>query len=196
MKLTLVSALLFVLGSTAAQANNLHLIEHAPNGFEIYRSGLPTRPEFKGMCSAGIHRFIVLSGDAEKVEMKFAGDCPGTQVLYNVRQDATIPLTPEFLRQFDGWVAQARADGAKILFRCDCGCHRTGRLAAYYRMKYDGYTVAQAVSEMNDLGKFMGVYPTLPAQVQALDDYVHGRPCSVSRSLCVAPAGSRQNLLQ
>ena len=196
MKHTLVSALLFVLGSTAAHADNLHSIEHGSNGFEIFRSGLPTRAEFNGICAAGIRRFVVLSGDAAKVELKYASGCPGTQVLYNVRQDATIPLTPEFLKQFDGWVAQARADGAKILFRCDCGCHRTGRLAAYYRMKYDGYTVVQAVAEMNDLGKFMGLYPTLPAQVQALDDYVHGRPCSVSRSLCIAPAGPRQKPLQ
>ncbi len=178
--------LLFALGAaTSAQADNLHSIEHGSNGFEIYRSGIPTHPEFKGICAAGIRRFIVLSGDAQKVELKYASECPGTQVLFNFRQDATVPLTPEFLKQFDGWVAQARADGAKILFRCDCGCHRTGRLAAYYRMKYDGYTVAQAVSEMNDLGKFMGMFPTLPAQVQALDDYVHARPCSVARNLCV-----------
>ena len=157
---------------------NLHLIDQAANGFAIYRSGAPDQGAFKEWCRLGVSEVMVLSGNAGAYEEAWGADCPDLQVVYNEEQDASTPLTVGFLRSFDQWVTHAQAQGKKILFRCDCGCHRTGRLAAYYEMKYMGYSEAAAEQDMLEYGKDMDGYPELFAQVQALAEYLQGQPCS------------------
>ena len=39
-----------------------------------------------------------------------------------------------------------------VLFHCQAGLHRTGMLAAIYRMEYDGWSVAQAMRELKEHG--------------------------------------------
>lgn len=169
-----------------ASAKNLHLIDDAPNGYAIYRSGTPSRKEVKQWCEMGIQEVMVLSGDAAKAELKYAKECPTLKIIYNEEQSAKVALTTTFLDQFDKWVESSRHEGKKILFRCNCGCHRTGRLAAYYRMKYNGYTADEAIDEMMDLGKWMFLFPKLKYQVRAMDDYIAGRACSVEPKQCVS----------
>ncbi|MBC7387144.1 MAG: dual specificity protein phosphatase family protein [Cryobacterium sp.] len=178
--------LVFATAPGLALANNLHLIdEDSQTGYQIYRSGKPSRADFKEICNAGITRMIVLSGDADKVENKYAADCPKLEVIYNNRQSVKTPLTSTFLHQFDEWVRDAHEKGIKIAFRCDCGCHRTGRLAAYYNMKYKSMDAETAIRDMKKLGKFMIFYPSLPPQVRALKDFMDGKSCSQESERCV-----------
>ena len=173
-----------------ADALNLHLIEQSKsNGFSIYRLGKPTREDIKDLCQKGIEEIMVLSGNAEQVEMAYQDACPNLKVVYNYKQTTQVALDIEFLNIFDEWVEQARITGKKIAFRCNCGCHRTGRLAAYYRMKFNGWDIEAAIDEMWKLGKWMAFFPHLKNQARALDDYIHGRPCSEELKHCVRLQG-------
>ena len=176
------------LTASPLHADNLHLIDQRPNGFRIYRSGAPSRADIQEWCRRGIRDVMVLSGEAASREGAFHGECPGLRVIYNEAQNAAVPLTKRFLRRFDDWVRKSRAQGKKILFRCYCGCHRTGRLAAYYEMKFMGYTYRQARQHMYRFGQNMDAYPYLFKQVRALQDYIHGRPCSRPKAYCVQGA--------
>ncbi len=110
-------------------------------GFKMVRTGRPKFKGFQEMCKLGVRRMIVMSGNGS-VEENFAKtpwaqkECPGFKVIYNQQQKTAVPLSKDFLNEFDKVVEQAKKDGVGVAFRCNCGCHRTGRLAAYYRMKY------------------------------------------------------------
>ncbi|RMG44647.1 MAG: hypothetical protein D6719_01475 [Candidatus Dadabacteria bacterium] len=181
-----------------AAGQNRHLIDSQPNGFSIYRSGKPDRQDFQNWCSIGIREVMVLSGDSSYFESRYAGDCPALKVIYNQKQDARIPLDAGFLKYFDNWVEDARRNGTKILFRCRCGCHRAGRLAAYYQMKYLGYSPEEAIKDLYKYGKHMQHYGFLVDQINALYDYIHKKPCryltsALKQSFCVrniSPAAS------
>lgn len=171
---------------TNSHGKNLHLIDgDTSTGFEIYRTGKPSKADIKELCKLGVTEMMVLSGDAQKVEIKYSSLCPGLKVIYNYAQKVKTPLTKDFLGLFDQWVEQSHALGKKIAFRCSCGCHRTGRLAAYYRMKYSGYGSDAAIDEMNDLGKWMFLYPSLKKQVRALEDFLADQPCGQKAKYCI-----------
>jgi protein-tyrosine phosphatase len=168
----------------AGYGKNLHLVDQLPNGFKIYRSGVPTENDLREYSELGIEEIAVLSGDASRRESRFQRLVPDLEVVYNEKQDEKIPLTQAFLEWFDEWVTDAREDGKVIAFRCRCGCHRTGRLAAYYQMKYQGLGADAAIEIMNRLGRNMFRHPSLEPQVRALEDYIHGRPCSQEKKYC------------
>jgi hypothetical protein len=176
---------LLLLSAADARAHNLHLIDQRQNGYAIYRSGVPDAADFSAWCSLGIREVMVLSGDADRRERAFSYLCPELKVFYNRTQDPQVPVTAVFLRRFDTWVRIAKREGKKILFRCTCGCHRTGRLAAYYEMKYMSYSFRRARRDMYRFGENMDYYPFLFLQVRALQDYIAGRPCRQARQYCV-----------
>ncbi len=177
---------LLTLTSTNSYAKNLHLIDQdKSSGFEIYRTGTPSETDLEEICQLGITEIMVLSGDAEAHEFKYSSKCPSLKVIYNYRQTVKIPLTQDFLGFFDQWVEQSRTLGKKIAFRCSCGCHRTGRLAAYYRMKNNGFDSETAIDEMNNLGKWMFLYPSLKKQVRALEDFILNQPCEQKEKYCI-----------
>ena len=178
--------LLFVLSPNAAFSTNLYLIESDANGFAIYRSGKPDRDDMAEYCELGIEEMMVLSGNAEDHEYKYADECPSLTVIYNQKQDERVPVTESFLEKFDDWVMRAKEEGRKIAFRCNCGCHRTGRLAGYYQMKYRGLSYDDAKELMMERGKWMLFYPGLKQQLKAMADYVAGQPCSTESKFCVA----------
>ncbi len=184
MKLTVGLASFFLLTS-GALANNLHLIESRANGFALYRTGAPDKKEVKELCDLGIQEIMVLSGDAEKHELKYQDECPTLKVIYNEKQSDDIALTKGFLNDFDTWVTDAQATGKKIAFRCVCGCHRTGRLAAYYQMKYQNITSVDAIAVMNKHGKVMFLHQALKPQVRAMQDHLQGRACSQEEKYCL-----------
>jgi protein-tyrosine phosphatase len=128
---------------------------------------------------------MVLSGNAEEYEDQMQDFCPSLKVIYNKKQSHAVPLTKIFLEDFDNWIQSAQKEGKKIAFRCNCGCHRTGRLAAYYQMKYQNIPMADALAIMNKHGKYMLFFPSLKPQVKALNDYINGSPCSTKERYCV-----------
>ncbi len=182
---SLIVALILLFFPTPSSGKNLHLVDQLPNGFRLYRSGTPTEKDLRVFAELGIEEIAVLSGDARRHEIRHSRTVPGLKVVYDQRQDDEKPLTGSFLRWFDEWVAGARESGRIIAFRCRCGCHRTGRLAAYYQMKYQDMPLEEAIPIMNDLGRNMFLHPGLEPQVRALEDYIHGRPCSQEERYCV-----------
>lgn len=172
-----------------ARKNNLQLIqEDVESGFAIYRTSRPDARHMREFCKLGIEEMVVLSGNAEDWEFKYQEHCPNLKVVYNKRQRARVAITSDFLEFFDNWVKEAKAKGKKIAFRCNCGCHRTGRLAAYYQMKYQGLTVKDAQIIMKKHGKWMFLFRSLWPQVAAMNDYIYGRECSTRRKFCVKEA--------
>lgn len=184
---------LSLLHTAPARSQNLHLIDSAPNGFAIYRSGVPGASDLREWCSLGISEVMVLSGDADTVEHVLSpAHCPSLRVAHHERQKVEKPVDSAFLKRFDAWVERSKREGRKILFRCQCGCHRTGRLAAYYEMKYMGRTAEQVAVNLERFGKNMDHYPFLSAQIAALRDYAEGKICRYTeedekRSYCVGP---------
>lgn len=178
--------LLLLFSLSVFAGNNTHLIdEDTDTGFAIYRVSKPKYNDMKRFCKLGIEEMVVLSGNAEKFEFRNQSACPSLKVVYNEKQKSKIPLTSSFLEWFDNWVAEAKRTGKKIAFRCNCGCHRTGRLAAYYQMKYQNLTAADAKAVMKKHGKYMFLFRFLYPQVYALKDYIKGRKCSQRSKYCV-----------
>lgn len=166
--------------------NNIHLIEaDSNNGFALYRTSKPNARDMREFCRLGITEMMVLSGSANNHEVKYAKDCPTLKVVYNVKQATNTPVDRAFLESFDAWVEDAQKTGKKIAFRCECGCHRTGRLAAYYQMKFQHLSLADAHQLLIEHGKWMFFYPQIIKQVVALNDYVQGRACSTEAKYCV-----------
>ncbi|MFQ5349201.1 MAG: hypothetical protein ACE5EG_02020 [Thermoanaerobaculia bacterium] len=160
-----------------------------PTGFALYRSGQLSTAEIAALCRLGIEELVVLDGGAGERECAMRGRiCPDLRVRYDTAQDAHQPVTAEFLAAFDAWIEEARAAGRKIAFRCRHGWHRAGRLAAWYRMRFEGASAAEAVVEMQRVGRFMYRHPQLVPQVQAMADLLAGRPC-VAAEHCVAGDG-------
>lgn len=181
----LLCLMLGALAAAPADAKNLHLIESLPSGFAIYRSGNPDSADVAEFCALGIQEIAVIAGNGKDCELRFREACPTLEVVYDERQDADEPLTAEFLTWFDRWVEEARRDGKKIAIRCECGCHRTGRLAAYYQIKYQNLTVEDALVLMYEYGKDWEKHKNLTPQVRALADYAGEKPCSQGREYCV-----------
>jgi hypothetical protein len=176
--------------------NNLHQVDGPPVGpnepeqaFRVWRSGSPDKDTFARWCSVyHIERVIDMSGTARDHELKYQaeGVCPGIKVIYSVEQNHEKPLSDGFLEYFDAQVARARADNVGILFRCQTGSHRAGRMAAYYQMKYEGLTADQAIAVMDYNGMLMPLFdPVLRPQVKALSDYIRNQPCSQKKKWCV-----------
>jgi hypothetical protein len=167
--------------TTPQQANNLHLIEQdSATGYAIYRLGQPDAADIGALCQLGVSEIVVMAGTALDNEFAYRDQCPELQVIYN-HDDDLSPLSGQWLQYFDNWVARAQAEGRKIAFRCTCGCHRTGRLAAYYQMKYRGLNAKDAW----DLAQARGIvmhavdyFSSLQQQIVALEEYIHGQPCS------------------
>ena len=168
--------------------NNLHLIEaDQRTGFAIYRTGKPDKGDMIELCALGVEEIMVLSGNAEDHEYRFSDSCPNLKVIYNEEQDSSVPVNAEFLNFFDEWVSYAKEEGKKIAIRCNCGCHRTGRLAAYYQMKHQNATLEDATAIFFEYGKWMW-YPPLNRikhQITAYYDFIHGYPCSTEEKYCV-----------
>jgi protein-tyrosine phosphatase len=182
--LRLILLLLLTALPAVAAAGNLHLIEELPNGFAIYRSGKPDREDLEKYRQLGIQEIAVLSGNADKHELRYHDLVPDLQVVYNEKQNAKKLPDAAFFDWFDAWVEKARRSGTKIAIRCNCGCHRTGRLAAYYQMKWQNLTYEDAIILMNKHGRRMGFYPGLKDQVRQLRERIElerRKPAGASR---------------
>jgi hypothetical protein len=177
--------------SNPGGVNNLHLIDSDPKtDFAIYRLGQPDAEDVRGLCELGVSEIGVLAGTALDYEFAFREHCPSLSIIYNVEDDLN-PLSASWLGHFDNWIAEARASGKKIAFRCTCGCHRTGRLAAYYQMKYRGLNAKDAWDLALSRGSIMEAvdyFAGLQQQIIALYEHIHGSPCSQGE-YCVVEKG-------
>ncbi len=171
---SMLTALLLFCPAVVA-AKNLHLIESLPNGFAIYRSGTPSEKDLAEFSELGIQEIAVLSGNAQKHELKHREVFPDLVIVYDEKQNHKEPLTEAFLDWFDKWVERSRREGMKIAIRCKCGCHRTGRLAAYYQMKWQNLTYEDATIIMGKHGKHMSRYKHLWDQVRGLAERIEGQ---------------------
>ena len=161
--------------------NNLHLIDEDPDtGFAIYRLGEPDADDIEALCDLGVDEIAVLAGTALEHEIAHRDRCPRLRVVYN-HEDDLAPLDRGWLEAFDAWVERARDEGLKIAFRCSCGCHRTGRLAAYYQMKHRGLSARDAWDLALARGSVMHAvdyFGSLQEQILALEEHIRGVPCA------------------
>jgi len=153
--------------------------EDPSTGFALYRSGRLSPADLSVLCDLGVEETRVLDGEGSKRECLFRKTiCPEMRVRYDHAQEEDTPVSSDFLEAFDTWIEEAQAEGKKVAFRCRHGWHRTGRLAAYYRMRFEGASEAEATEEMQRVGRMMWRHPTLDPQVEAYADILAGRPCS------------------
>jgi hypothetical protein len=164
------------------------LVDEDPaTGFAVFRTGRLDRSRLAKLCRSGVEEIVVMDGDAARRECRLRAEiCPGLRVRYNHAQDPRRPLSVEFLEAYDQWIEESRLAGRKIAFRCRHGWHRTGRLAAYYRLRFQDRAVADALDEMLDEGRWMRRYPELQPQVRALADRVASRTCTQPAEHCPA----------
>ena len=195
-----------------------------PEGFALYREGSGGYEQYRKLvCELGVSEIYVLSANGalengynqQLAHEDASRPCPhgnkqvGITVKYGLNasdnQLVKNPLTPEFLKKYDRWVLDAKKKGKKIAFRCNCGCHRTGRLAGYSEMKFFDATPEQALRRMKNAfdsdqegveGKFFArkwKRGTLNHQIVALNDYIHHKPCSTDPEYCVPKVSENGN---
>jgi hypothetical protein len=137
----------------AAEARNLECIGgdcHGP-GYAVYRSSEPGPLEWKAVCGAWKTDFFVLDDDSwQKRDRAYKRQCPNGTVVYAKSQSVATNLDTDFLAFFDRVIVRARSEGRKVLIHCRLGTHRTGRLAAYYGLKFEGWTLARALEDFEE----------------------------------------------
>lgn len=119
-------------------------VDQKENGYKLFRMGAPSKRGARRIKEQGIKKIIVLSGDSAIFERKHfnKNECP--EIVIEENQSSKVPLTDEFLDRFDAEIAKAKKNGEAIAIRCQIGCHRTGRLAFYYEVRYMGRSFDEA----------------------------------------------------
>ena len=185
-KLWVASILTITLHLLAGCSEPLRLVDSdSETGFALYRSGRLSPADLEVMCGLGVEEILVLDGEGAERECRYQQiACPGLRVRYDFAQEEDRPVSLDFLLAFDAWIEKAQASGTKVALRCRHGWHRTGRLIAYYRMRFEGIPAAEAIQEMQDIGHMMWRHPTLNPQVEAYEDIIAGRSCSSAPDSC------------
>lgn len=161
------------------------ITEDPSTGFALYRSGRLSTGDLAELCKRGVEEILVLDGEASDREcLSRTTVCPDLRVRYDHAQEEDRPVSADFLEAFEAWIEEAREAGRKVAFRCRHGWHRTGRLAAYYRIRFEGASAAEATHEMHEIGSMMWRHPTLDPQVEAYGDLVAGLQCSTDPMHC------------
>lgn len=159
--------------------------EDTETGFALYRSGHLSPADLETLCALGVEEILVLDGMGSSRECEFQETiCPDLRVRYDHAQEEDIPVHLDFLLAFDRWIESAQSEGKRVAIRCRHGWHRTGRLAAYYRMRFEGSSAAEAIEEMQRIGRMMWRHPTLDPQIEAYADLIAESPCSVEPENC------------
>ena len=147
------ACLLAVFAAPSAEAGNLGCIggDCRGPGFAVYRSSNPGSAEWSAVCGDWKTDFVVLNDDRwQEREERYRKYCPNGTVVYARSQSISRGLEPDFLAFFDQVIARARAEGRKVLFHCKLGVHRTGRLAAYYELKHEGWSLERALEDFDE----------------------------------------------
>ena len=155
---TAVAFFLPFLAGAFAQAGNLGCIggDCRGPGFAVYRSSNPGSAEWSAVCGDWKTDFVVLNDDRwQEREERYRKYCPNGTVVYARSQSISRGLEPDFLAFFDQVIARARAEGRKVLFHCKLGIHRTGRLAAYYELKHESWSLERALDDFDEHVPFL-----------------------------------------
>ena len=161
---------LFLLLITAGCAANPTVVDSDPaTGFALYRSGWLASDHLESLCRAGVEEILILDGSAGERECRMRREtCPGLRILQPPKQDARIPVEAAFLA-----------------LRCRHGWHRTGRLVAYYRLRFGRWSTERAIDEMLEVGRWMSRHPQLVPQVRAMAEFIAYLPCTEDPRDCV-----------
>ena len=111
----------------------------------LYRGAQPQGRDFADLRALGVKTIVNLtSDDADPAERAMA-EAAGLTYVHIPMTTHTVPTSAQ-LTQFLGLVNDSA--GAPVYVHCVGGRHRTGVMAAVYRMTHDGWTGAQAFKEM------------------------------------------------
>lgn len=129
----------------------------------LYRGGLPTDEQMKGLQKLGIKTDVNLmagAGDAAERAMvaheKEVAEKLGITFI-NLKVPFNVDVPESMVLQ---WL-QVAQDTSKqpVYIHCRHGRDRTGMMVAAYRMAHDGYTGQQALDEMKTFGFKPDKYP-------------------------------------
>jgi hypothetical protein len=150
---TVLGGALAFLAAASARAGNMECLGgdcHGP-GYAVYRSSDPGEADWSAVCGDWKTDFVVLNDDRwQKRQERYRKHCPNGTVVYARSQTVSRGLDRDFLAFFDQVIARARAEGRKVLFHCKLGAHRTGRLAAYYELKHEGWSLDRALEDFDE----------------------------------------------
>ena len=132
-------------GSRATVAPVVRIDNFGRVGGNLYRGAQPKGRDFADLRALGVKTIVNLtSDDADPAERAMA-EAAGLTYVHIPMTTHTVP-TPTQLTQFLGLVNDPA--GGPVYVHCVGGRHRTGVMAAVYRMTHDGWTGAQAFKEM------------------------------------------------
>ncbi|HEY9898321.1 MAG TPA: tyrosine-protein phosphatase [Pantanalinema sp.] len=130
----------------------------------LYRGGIPTDEDMKGLKALGIKTVVNLmggAGDAQERAMvahekEVAAKLGLTFVNLAIPFNVDVPET--MVKQ---WLQLAQASDAQpVYIHCRHGRDRTGMMVGAYRIANDGYSGEQALDEMKTFGFKPERYPT------------------------------------
>jgi tyrosine-protein phosphatase SIW14 len=138
---------------------------------QLYRSGQMSAAGFETVCrERGIRTVIKLrdssdkpsdiATDAAEEEYCLANGIEFIRLLPKEWEPNAAGFVPmeENLRWFEQTMDDPTKTPRPVLIHCFAGIHRTGSMVAVYRMKYQGWTNAQAVAELKACGKATSTY--------------------------------------
>lgn len=130
----------------AVHGFNIHRVDpgKGTEGFALYRMSAPIQKDLKSITDRKIKKIIVLSHNADDHERKIEG-FPEEIEIIEVNQFTTRRLDKDFLGRFDRIISEAKKGGYAVAIRCQIGCHRTGRLAAYFEMRWLKHSAEEAL---------------------------------------------------
>ena len=192
---TALGCVLSLSAAASARAGNLECLggDCKGPGYAVYRSSNPGPAEWKAVCGNWRTDFVVLNDDRwQERDERYRKQCPNASVVYAKAQATSRSLDHDFLDFFDQVIARARAENRKVLFHCKLGVHRTGRLAAYYELKHEGWSLDRALQNFEEHIPFLTrIYGfvfdrRIRQQIRGIGAFVEkGALCKDPRAGCV-----------
>ena len=132
---------------------------------KLYRSGQMSPVGFERVCrEKGIRTVIKLREPSDEkdaaVDAAEKAYCEANGIMFYVfvpknweEENGKVPMEQN-LRDFEELIDRTTDLAPRpVLIHCMAGIHRTGAHVAVYRMKYHGWTNAEAVAELQSCGK-------------------------------------------
>ena len=145
----------------------------------FYRGAQPLRGDYAALASLGVKTVIDLQADGQPDEERFVRAAGMT--FHRIPMTTRVAPTEQQIAEFLGLVTDQAAQ--PVYVHCAGGRHRTGVMAAVYRMTADGWTADQAFAEMKRYKFGMDfLHPEFKSFVYAYDGQLH-RAAAPSQSV-------------